>query len=68
MTYRVCEDAPCCGCCGTSLYGPAESALDFDFDAFAEALWSDPMESDYDPDPAAWEGGEDAWLDGSYEM
>lgn len=21
MTYRVCEDAPCCGCCGTNLYG-----------------------------------------------
>jgi hypothetical protein len=31
----ICEDAPCCGCCGTSLYGseeerwPTEHDIDF---------------------------------------
>ena len=67
MTYRVCEDAPCCGCCGTSVYGPAESSPEFDWESM-DGLWSDPMESDYDPYAGTgFDGYEDSWLDGSYE-
>lgn len=36
--YRICEDAPCCGCCGTSLYGNNEDVeydeADFGSDEF----------------------------------
>jgi len=43
MTY--CEDAPCCGCCGTSVYGPSDAA----YDAYAEDYYRDPYEDDFDP-------------------
>lgn len=33
----TCEDAPCCGCCGTNLMGSSEAALVLD----AESFWCD---------------------------
>lgn len=42
-----CEDAPCCGCCGTNLYGNDQS------DYYAEPAGLDPYYSDfYDEDPS----------------
>lgn len=26
MSYPPCEDAPCCGCCGTNIYGVNQEA------------------------------------------
>ena len=61
-----CEDAPCCGCCGTNLYGVSQdSSYDDAYDAYAEDYYVDPMEDDsWDDEPFVME---DQWLDGSYE-
>lgn len=40
MIMSYCEDAPCCGCCGTNLYGVSESSYYDEYDA-----------PDYDDEP-----------------
>jgi hypothetical protein len=40
MTNR-CEDAPCCGCCGTSLYGSEVSSFEPDYYDEADNLYGD---------------------------
>ena len=42
MTY--CEDAPCCGCCGTNLYGVRQDSL------YTEPDQDDFYDQDYDED------------------
>lgn len=59
-----CEDAPCCGC------GPETSGYDEPYDYDDYDTYSDyDDEPEMDDDGPLWDdqGGEDAWLDGSYE-
>ena len=67
MTY--CEDAPCCGCCGTNLYGSNESRPYDDapdVDDFYDRE-EDESEDEDDDEGESFDGMEDQWLDGSYE-
>lgn len=40
-TMAVCEDAPCCGCCGTNLYGVSQES------AYDDGPWGDLDDVDY---------------------
>jgi hypothetical protein len=42
-----CEDAPCCGCCGTNIYGVNQ---ELDSDMTKEDYLEMMMSEDYDPD------------------
>lgn len=49
MPYPPCEDAPCCGCCGTNLYGTNEDNGDPRSDAeIKQATYDRMMADDYD--------------------
>jgi len=60
-TFReICEDAPCCGCCGHDRY---EYEPDYeDRDSF-----DSPEEPEEEPEEEYEEGGEDSYLDASWE-
>ena len=74
----TCEDAPCCGCCGTSVYGPAEGYYSDEPDAYGDN-YDDSYYLDVCPtcqddecdgedcEPWEFDQMEDQWLDGSYE-
>ena len=55
MTY--CEDAPCCGCCGTDLYGNNESR---GYDEPGEYDDYDDRDED-ETDPADCDHGDYSW-------
>jgi hypothetical protein len=49
----TCEDAPCCGCCGTGVYGRNDGygydeAPDFDDDYYSQDDYIDPSECKHD--------------------
>lgn len=61
---NYCEDAPCCGCCGTNIYGQYQGDTgpsDFDYDQPDFEPWDG--EDDEDEDQGGWEGNEDAAME-----
>ena len=57
----MCEDAPCCGCCGQN-----ESAEGYEEMEMDGAGWpGDGSGEDDLADYNANEGGEDSWMDGA---
>jgi hypothetical protein len=61
MTKPRCEDAPCCGCCGTNIYGvDQEDGGGPPFCDICTSYHGGPCpEDDYDPDD------EDGWALGA---
>jgi hypothetical protein len=64
FTMAICEDAPCCGCCGPAVWAAdalsaEESAFDDDY--FYGGDFDDPDEWDDDDDPR--DGNEDAAME-----
>ena len=58
-TFReICEDAPCCGCCGHDRY---DSEYEPDYED------RDSFDSPEEPEEEYEEGGEDSYLDASWE-
>jgi hypothetical protein len=65
----TCEDAPCCGCCGTSLYGSNESYSSYD-----EPYEPDEDNYDYDQDEDcepnhacdSCDGPRGTWINGEF--
>lgn len=66
----MCEDAPCCGCCGYERESEPEYEPEFDHDCAEPDDEPDTDESQENEDFAGdhLDCGEDDWLDGSYEM
>jgi hypothetical protein len=58
-----CEDAPCCGCCGSSLY---DSAMEYEQQ---RELYEEPEEEPEERDGDEWQDNdpEDRYLDSSWE-
>lgn len=58
----ICEDAPCCGCCGPAVWA-ADAAADAEYamdpDNFYDSDYDDPYEWD-DDDSDDWDRDEDA--------
>jgi hypothetical protein len=60
---EMCEDAPCCGCCGHNQY-------EYEPDYEHADRWDYPEEPEEEPEEdseESWEGGEDSYLDASWE-
>jgi len=61
---EICEDAPCCGCCGHDRY---EYEPDYEY----ENRWGyheEPEEEEEEEEEEEYEeGGEDSYLDASWE-
>ena len=65
----MCEDAPCCGCCGQkdSFW---EDSLVYERQREEADRWDYPEEPEEEPEEdseESWEGGEDSYLDASWE-
>lgn len=56
---EICEDAPCCGCCGHDRH---ESYDHEDYDYMNAPIWDEPEDERNER-----EGGEDSYLDASWE-
>lgn len=63
--YGACIDAPCCGCCGTNLYGGHDSfEPEYDPDAYLAAEDEEEEFEDVEDDfPMSLEYDEGEWAD-----
>jgi hypothetical protein len=64
---EICEDAPCCGCCGHEAVWDEEDRYDFSGEDWNRGEYCGVEEEEEEEEEEYEEGGEDSYLDASWE-